>query len=58
MKEKKSWASEKPNLENARKLRGVYFIDPEDKEFAEIVENARKKLEVQTAPATPCKKNT
>ena len=56
MKEKQSWASERPKLENARKLRGIYFIDPEDKEFAEIIKNARKKLEVQTALATPCRK--
>ena len=42
-------------LENARKLRGIYFIDPEDKEFKEIIENARKKLETSVAPAMPCK---
>ena len=56
VKEKRNWASERPKLENARKLRGIYFIDPEDKEFAEIIKNARKKLEVQTAPAMPCKR--
>ena len=50
MKEKQNWASERPQLENARKLRGIYFIGPEDKDFAEIIKNARKKLEVQTAP--------
>ena len=27
------------------KLRGIYFIDPEDKEFKETIKNARKKLE-------------
>ena len=27
------WSHEKPQLDNARKLRGIYFIDPEDKEF-------------------------
>ena len=26
-------------------LRGIYFIDPEDKEFKETIKNARKKLE-------------
>ena len=32
---------------NARKLRGIYFIDPEDKEFKETIKNARKKLETR-----------
>ena len=55
MKEKQNWASDRPKLENARKLRGIYFIDPEDKEFSEIIKNARKKLEIKTALAMPCK---
>ena len=55
MKEKSNWASERPKLENARKLRGIYFIESEDKEFAEI-KNARKKLELPAAPAMPCKR--
>ena len=38
-----------------RRLRGIYFIDPEDKEFKETVKNARKKLETPMAPAMPCK---
>ena len=42
-------------LDNARKLRGIYFIDPEDKEFEETIKNARKKLETPIAPAMPCK---
>ena len=29
MKEKQKWSSEKIHLENARKLRGIYFIDPD-----------------------------
>ena len=32
-KEKPQWAIEKPKLNNARKLRGIYFIDPDDGEF-------------------------
>ena len=36
--------NEKPQLNNARKLRGIYFIDPEDKEFKETIKNARKEL--------------
>ena len=54
-KEKQKWSNEKLHLENARKLRGIYFIDPEDKEFKETIKNARKKLETSIAPAMPCK---
>ena len=43
------------HLENARKLRGIYFDDPEDKEFKETIKNARKKLETSVALAMPCK---
>ena len=32
-KEKKHWAVEKPELENARRLRGIYQIDPDDMEL-------------------------
>ena len=32
LKEKQKWSNEKLHLENARKLRKIYFIDPEDKE--------------------------
>ena len=45
LKEKQKWSEEKIHLENARKLREIYFIDPEDKEFKETIKNARKKLE-------------
>ena len=31
----KRWSAEKLHLENVRKLRGIYFIDPEDEEFKE-----------------------
>ena len=55
LKEKQKWSNEKPKLDNARRLRGIYFIDPEDKEFKETIKNARKKLEVPMAPAMPCK---
>ena len=47
----------KLHLENGRKLRGIYFIDPEDTEFKETIKNARKKLETSVAPAMPCKIN-
>ena len=56
LKEKQKWSNEKIHLENARKLRGIFFIDPEDKEFKETIKNARKKLETSVAPAAvPCK---
>ena len=54
LKEEQKWSEEKLHLENARKLRGIYFIDPEDKEFKETIKNARKKLETSGAPAMPC----
>ena len=52
---KQKWSEEKIHLENARKLRGIHFIDPEDKEFKETIKNARKKLETSVAPTVPCK---
>ena len=55
LKEKEKWSNEKLHLGNARKLRGIYFIDPEDKEFKETIKNARKKLEAPMAPVMPCK---
>ena len=55
LKEKQKWSNEKLHLENARKLRGIYFIDPEEKEFKETIKNAREKLETSVAPALPCK---
>ena len=36
-------------------MRGIYFIDLEDKEFKETIKNARKKLETSVALAMPCK---
>ena len=50
LKEKQKWSNEKLHLENARKLRGIYFIDPEDKGFKETIKNARRKLETPMAP--------
>ena len=42
-REKQEWAIEKPNLDNAWKLRGIYFIDPEDGEYKETIKHARRK---------------
>ena len=55
LKEKQKWSNAKFHLDNARKLRGIYFIDLEDKEFKETIKNARRKLETSVAPAMPCK---
>ena len=55
LKEKQKWSSEKIHLVNARSLRGIYFIDPEDKEFKETIKNARMKLETSMALAMPCR---
>ena len=54
-KEKQKWAVEKPKLDNARRLRGIYFIDPGDEEFKDIMKNARGKLEIPMPAAMPCK---
>ena len=50
LKERQKLSNEKFHLENARTLRWIYFIDPEDKEFKEIIKNARKKQEHQWLP--------
>ena len=39
-KEKQKCAIEKPKLDKAGKLRGIYFIDPDDDEFMDIMKNA------------------
>ena len=55
LKERQKWSNEKPKLDNARRLRCTYFIDPEDEEFKEIMKNARRKLEIPMSAAMPCK---
>ena len=54
-KEKQKWAFEKPKLCNARRLRGIYFIDSEDEEFKFLMKKAHRKLEVPVPAAMPCK---
>ena len=48
-----------PRLESctpcARRLRGIYFIDPEYEEFKDIMKHARGKLEIPMPAAMPCK---
>ena len=36
-KAKQRWAIEKPKLDNARQLRGIFFVEPEDVEFRHII---------------------
>ena len=55
LKERQKWSHEKLHIDYTRKLRGIYFFDPEDKEFKETIKNAREKLETSVAPAMPCK---
>ena len=53
LKERQKWSEEKLHLENARKLRGIYFIDPRIRNSKETIKNARKKLATSVAPAMP-----
>ena len=58
LREKHKSAIEKPKLDNARRLRGIYFIDSEDIEYKEIIKHARRKLETPMAPSCKtCKKS-
>ena len=57
-KEKQKWAIEKPKLENARRSPGIYFIDPKDEEFKDIMEKSRRKLENPMPAAMPCKNSS
>ena len=43
-KEKQHCAEEEPMLDNARKLRGIDFIDPEDKVFNETLKTCAKEV--------------
>ena len=54
-KEKQKWAIEKPKLGNARRLHGIFFIDPDDEEFKRLMKNARRKLEISMSAAMLCK---
>ena len=52
---KQRWATEKPKLENARQLRGRFFIEPNNEEVKHTIKAARRKLEVPMPAAVPCK---
>ena len=55
LKEKQKWSEEKLHLENARKLRCIFFIDPEDTEFKETTKNARRSWKHQWLLLCPVK---
>ena len=44
-------------LDNAGKLCSIYFIDPADELFKEILKNARRKLEIPMPAAMLCNFN-
>ena len=52
-KAKQKWAIETPKLDNARQLRGIFFIEPNDEEFKLTMKAARRKLEVPMPAAMP-----
>ena len=53
-KEKQKWAVEKWELDHVRSFRGIYFIDPKDEEFKDIMKNAHRKSEIPMPAAMPC----
>ena len=52
---KQKWAIEKPKFDNARQLKGIFFIEPNDEEFKLTMKAARRKLEVPMPAAMHCK---
>ena len=40
--EKKRIGKKKPKLDKARRLRGIYFIDPDDKEYPDVIKRKKK----------------
>ena len=43
-KDKLDWAKEKSKLDNARRLRAIYFISPEDGECKETIKKRMEKV--------------
>ena len=43
-KAKQKWAIEKPKLDNARQLRGIFFIEPNDEEFKLTMKAAHRNI--------------
>ena len=56
LKEKHKWSDEKPKLDNARRLRGIYFIDPEGQGIPRNHQGILARTwKLPMAPAMPCK---
>ena len=53
VKQSKKRAIQKPKLDNARRLRGIFFTEPNDEEFKHTMKNARRKLEIPMPAAIP-----
>ena len=51
-KEKQKWPIEKPKLEIARRLCGI-FLENLDEEFQRVLKNARRNLENSDASSNP-----
>ena len=43
-------------LDNARRLRGIYFVDPDDQDYEETLKHARRILKSSLAVAISCKR--
>ena len=54
-KQSKSGLSREPKLDNARKLRVIFFIEPNDEFFFNTMKAARRKLEIPMPAAMSCK---
>ena len=48
-KPQQRWALEKPKIDNARQLRGIFFIEPNDEEFKLTMNATGRKLEVHAS---------
>ena len=57
-KEKQKWAIEKPRLDNARRLRGIFFIDPDDEGLKRLMKNARRNVDIPMPAAMLCRLST
>ena len=54
-KAKQKWIIEKPKLDNARRLRGIFSIEPDDEEIKHTMKKDRRKLKIPMPAAMPCK---
>ena len=43
-REIQEWAKEEARLDNVGKLRGIYFLDPDDREYSEILKKCEKQI--------------